>query len=136
MRGMKASAAALGMAMAIASSALAQAPFKSALPRPPCDECGTITSMQALSRELSPQPMDEGEPSGLVATIPFGNAPVRAGSSSRVGKDTPNVSTRWDVVVRMDDGRYRVLSEQSKPAFAQGDRVRVHEGKLERAPGE
>jgi len=133
---MKASAALVGISIAIATAAIAQAPFKSALPRAACDDCGTITSIQSVSKELAPQPIDQGEPSGLVATVPLGNGPVRAGSSSRVGKDTPNVSTQWDVVVRLDDGRYRVLRLHAKPAFAKGDRVQVREGKLERPPGE
>lgn len=132
---MRRPAAILAVAMA-ATAALAQAPFKSALPRAPCDDCGTITTVQSVSKELAPQPMDEGEPSGLVATIPFGSAPMRAGSSSRVGKDAPNVSVQWDVVVRLDDGRYQVVRLHAKPAFAQGDRVRVHDGRLERPPGE
>src|SRR5690348_11573945 len=136
MPAMNASKIVAATSVVIAGAALAQAPFKSALPRAPCDDCGTVTSVQPITKELSSHPLDEGEPSGLVATIPFGNAPVRAGSSSHIGKDTPNVSMQWDVVVRLDDGRYQVVRLQAKPAFAQGDRVQVREGRLGRPPAE
>ena len=133
MPAMKALTAVLGTA--IATAALAQAPFKSALPQAACDDCGTVTRVQSVSKELAQQPIDEGEPSGLVATIPLGGGSMRAGSSSRVGKEAPNVSTQWEAVVRLDDGRYQILRLNEKPAFGQGDRVRVREGRLERPPG-
>lgn len=36
----------------------------------------------------------------------------------------------YEVVVRMDDGSYRTLTYESQPAFRQGDRVRLRDGKL------
>ncbi len=122
-------------ALVTATSAIAQ-PAENPATRAPCADCGTVTTVRTVSKELRPQPADEGEPSGLVATVPLGGGPVRAGSSSRIGKEKPNIATRWEVVVRMDDGRYQLVTQDAKPGFAQGERVRVREGKLEHPPEE
>jgi hypothetical protein len=119
------------LAAASAAGALAQLVTP---PRPSCTDCGTVTSVRSVTKELRPRASDEREPSGFVATVPLGGGKLTTGSSTRIGKDAPNVSTRWEVAVRMDDGRYRIVTEDAKPRFEKGERVRVHEGKLERPP--
>jgi hypothetical protein len=119
------------VAAASAAGALAQS-----VPASPgsCADCGTVTMVRSVTQELRPRPSDKGEPSGLVATVPLGGGSIQAGSSTRIGKEAPNVSTRWEVAVLLDDGRYRLVTQDSRPAFDKGDRVRVQAGKLERAP--
>jgi hypothetical protein len=52
------------------------------------------------------------------------------GSSTRIGRDAPTVSQSWEVIVKLDDGRYRVVVLDAQPDYAKGDRVKVEEGKL------
>jgi outer membrane lipoprotein SlyB len=40
-------------------------------------------------------------------------------------------TTRWDVVVRMEDGSTRTVSAAEQPLWRVGDRVRVNNGTLE-----
>ena len=108
----------------------ASAPSKAPAASVPCADCGVVRSVRPVSKELQPTPADEGKPSGLIATVPLGGGEVRAGSSTRIGKDAPNVLTRWEVVVLLDDGRLRLLMLDEKPELAQGDRVRVERGQL------
>ena len=110
----------------------ASAPSKAPAARAACADCGVVRSVRPVSKELQPSPADEGKPSGLIATIPLGPGESRAGSSSRIGKDAPNVLTRWEVVVLLDDGRLRLLMLDARPEIAKGDRVRVEDGRLVR----
>jgi outer membrane lipoprotein SlyB len=38
---------------------------------------------------------------------------------------------RWDITVRLDDGTTQTLSSPTEPLWHAGDRVRLHEGRLE-----
>jgi hypothetical protein len=110
----------------------ASPPSKAPAASTPCADCGVVRSVRAVSKELQPTPADEGKPSGFIATVPLGRGESQAGSSSRIGKDAPNVLTRWEVVVLQDDGRLRLLMFDARPEIAQGDRVRVEGGRLVR----
>ncbi len=97
-----------------------------------CADCGVITSVRSVTKKAPPVVSNETKPSGLVATIPLGTGggSPQIGSSTKIGRDVPSVSQSWEVVVRLDDGRYRVVVLDSQPDFAKGDRVKVEEGKL------
>jgi uncharacterized Zn finger protein len=99
-----------------------------------CAECGVVRSVKAINKEEKPTPADSTKPSGLVATIPFGKdaGPPQLGSSSKIGRDKVKVNTRWEVVVRLDDGRFQVVMLDDEPDLREGDKVRVDEGKVAR----
>ena len=104
-------------------------------PAPPavtCSECGVVSSIRSITKQAPPVVQNESKPSGLVASIPFGSGSAQVGSSSKIGRDVPSVSQSWEVVVRLDDGRYRVVVLDAQPDVAKGDRVRVDEGRLAR----
>src|SRR5690348_8819523 len=114
-----------------AACAWAQPPVPSARPSTAlrCPDCGEVRSIRSVSKELPPTPTDETKPSGLVATVPLGGGKVRTGSSTHVGKDVPNVLERWEVTVRLDDGRARILMMDKAPEDVHvGDRVRIEDG--------
>ncbi len=117
-----------------------------AKPRAMCADCGVITSVRSLakqeaagsaavrnpSNEAPPGAVDEAKPPGLVASIPLGGGgKAKVGSATKVGNDAPAVTKTWEVIVRMDDGQFRVLTLESQPDYAKGDRVRIVGGKLE-----
>jgi hypothetical protein len=119
-----------------------------AKPRAMCADCGVITSVRSLSKqeaaaapvgrnpsnEAPPGAVDEAKPPGLVASIPLGGGKPKVGSATRVGSEAPAVTTTWEVIVRLDDGQFRVVALQSQPDYAKGDRVRIVNGKLELPP--
>jgi len=119
-----------------------------AKPRAMCADCGVITSVRSLakqeaagaaavrnpSNEAPPGAVDEAKPPGLVASIPLGGGKPRVGSATKVGNDAPAVTKTWEVIVRMDDGQFRVVSLEAQPDYAKGDRVRIVNGKLELPP--
>lgn len=124
------------------------APAPAAKPRAMCADCGVITSLRSISKQevtsapavrnpsndAPPGAVDEAKAPGLVASIPLGGGKAKVGSVTKVGQDAPAVTKTWEVIVRMDDGQFRVLTLESQPDYAKGDRVRIVNGKLELPP--
>ena len=113
-----------------------------------CDRCGTITSIrQAASK-------DSWTPLGTVSTTGAGTsdlAPMGV-TQYQVGRDLSKQGTvvlgaaggvayqsrpsslnaqRWELVVRMDDGSVRSVTQNYQPMLQSGDRVRVFGTQLE-----
>jgi hypothetical protein len=101
-----------------------------------CAECGVVRSVKSIRKEIKPgdTPTNDAKPSGLVATIPLGKegGKTRTGPSQRIGKDAVSSTETWEVVIRHDDGRMRLLTLQEDPGLREGDRVRIDaRGKIE-----
>jgi hypothetical protein len=67
----------------------------------------------------------ESQPSGLIASVPLGGGKPMVGSSSKYGKDAVKTSESWEVTVRLDDGRFRILRLGEEPEVREGDKVRI-----------
>ena len=98
---------------------------RSADPKLNCADCGEIRSIRKVTKELKQGDMTPQQPGGLVASIPLGGGKAKVGSSTKVGDDVVRTSTQWEVTLRYDDGRFRLLMLDKQPDFAEGDRVRV-----------
>jgi outer membrane lipoprotein SlyB len=123
----------LATAMPLAWSQNLPDPNKPPLPAPAaCADCGVVTSIRTVTKQEPPTEQSKGKPSGLVASIPLGQGAgsPKVGSSTKIGRDVPSVTQSWEVIVRLDDGRYRVVVLDSQPDVAKGDRVKVEEGRL------
>ena len=90
-----------------------------------CADCGEIRSIRKVTKELKQEDMTPQQPGGLVASIPLGGGKPQVGSSTKVGDDVVRTATQWEVTLRYDDGRYRLLMLDKQPDFGEGDRVRV-----------
>src|SRR6185369_2321364 len=77
---------------------------KAAVPQKKCADCGVVTSIKSVKKELPPADSTDSQPSGLVASVPFGGGKAQIGSSAkRDGKDSVIMSETWQVTVRLDD---------------------------------
>jgi hypothetical protein len=113
----------LAVLLASAASAFAQAP--------PCADCGVVRSVRSITKEIRPSAaQEETKPSGLVASIPLKGGKAQVGSSSNIGKDAPTTVQTWEVVVRMEDGKFRVVVLDDSPGLVEGEKVRFYKGKL------
>lgn len=110
-----------------------------------CKDCGAIASVQVVQQDSGP---GMGAVAGGVIGGVLGN---QVGKGS--GKDLATIAgivggavaghqiekgqktTRWDIVVRMDDGSTRSVSSHVEPAWRAGERVRVENGALVADPG-
>lgn len=117
---------------------------KNPAPAPLCYDCGTVTSVNAVTVQGSASGL--GAVGGAVAGGVVGHQ-VGGGK----GRDAMTVlgaiggalagnqieksrrqTTRYDVIVRMEDGSNRTFSYDTVPAVSSGDRVRVSNGELVR----
>ena len=90
----------------------------------PCEECGVVRSIRLVKKEIKPDAATDAKPSGLVASFPLGGGKPETGPSQRVGKDKVEMSESWEVIVRLDDGRFRVVMLDDEPRVREGDKVR------------
>jgi len=114
----------------LATASATAAPPDTKLPPPEaagtCAECGVVRSVRMVTKELRADPAkSDSRPSGLVASVPLGGGKMETGSSSKIGKDAPTTSDRWEIVIRLDDGRFRLLNVTQPPEVQVGDKVRV-----------
>ena len=108
----------------------------------PCDRCGKVEAIRQASTQTQWQPLGT-LPS---ATAAGGDLNPSAISAFKIGKDLSNQgqvmivaaggaayqtrpqqrnATRWEIVVRMDDGSARSVNQNYEPLLQVGDRVRV-----------
>jgi len=101
---------------------------------PPCTDCGVVRSVRAISKEQREvSPVQETKPSGLVISIPAGGGKAQVGSSTVVGKDVVPTIHTWEVVVKLDDGRFRIVTLDEPTDLRENDKVRFDKnGKLVR----
>ena len=100
------------------------------VPNAGCADCGVIRSVRAVVKKEPQLPADQSKPSGLVATVPLGGGKVQVGSSTKFGRDVERTSTRYEVIVRYDNGRFTTVTLDDAGGWKEGDRVRVDKGKL------
>lgn len=120
-----------------AAPAWAQAPSVAVPPsmftRPaePCVDCGVVRSVRAVVKESQPAGVNDVKPSGLVASIPLGACAGKpqVRSSTKIGRDAVHEDTTYEVVVLMDNGRFRVVSSDERD-WEEGDHVRIEGGRL------
>jgi hypothetical protein len=119
-----------GVMAAAGVGAQSQAPKPPAAANTMCGECGVVRSVRAITKEAPPPPSDESKPSGLVVSVPLRGGKPTVGGSQNIGKDAVVVTTTWEVVVRLDDGRLRLIMLEEEPAeLREGDKVRIEQGK-------
>lgn len=139
---MKHSLMLIAFAFAAAGTAAAQTP-PSGAPLPgtaPCATCGYVESVHYVEKK------GEGSGLGLIAGGVVGGVLghqigsgrgntaatiLGAGAGAYAGNQVEKNAKKksyWVVAVRLDDGTEKSITSGSKPAFKQGDRVKVVDG--------
>ena len=115
-----------------------------------CDRCGTVASINRVTTK------DQWTPLGTVSASPLGSGDPTASPSAvtmyQIGKGFSKQGTvlvgaaggagyqtrprelnapRWEVMVRMDAGGTRSVTQNYEPMLREGDRVRVMGTQLE-----
>jgi len=84
-----------------------------------------VSSTREIKKEAPTANAADTKPSGLVATVPLGGGKPHVGSSTKYGAEASTHTTTWEVIVRMDDGRFRVLTLGEDPQVSKGDKVKI-----------
>ena len=96
-----------------------------------CDDCGTVRSVRRIEKPVAAPTEDAGKPSGLVATIPFGGKGTVGSSVDAERAERPPVVT-YEIVVLMENGKYRLVQQPEAGDLKAGDKVRVDKGRAVR----
>jgi hypothetical protein len=103
--------------------------------RPPeaCTDCGVVRSVRTVVKESKPSDQSDVKPSGLVASIPLGAGAGKpqVRSSTKIGRDAVHEDTTYEVVVQLDDGRFRVVTSDERD-WQEGDHIRIEGARLVR----
>lgn len=144
-------AAARALAPVLLAAALGGGGEAAAQPSSGCPGCGTVRSVREVDRELR-SPSLTGAPQGYASP---GDFPGGLGDSNPVGwvavgrysageglskgyvgaVGSPEMRERltqksYEIVVKLDDGRYQLVQEDQPPSWQAGDRVKIVMGKL------
>jgi hypothetical protein len=118
-----------------AALAQAQAPAPAALDsimvKKSCEECGVVRSIRKVESQQPLDNVDRGSTAGLVATIPLHGGKPQVGSSTDLRKELKPPTVTWEIVVRLDDGRFRVVLQDDPGPLREDDKVKVVDGKVE-----
>ena len=95
-----------------------------------CPECGVV---QSVKRVETPQRITADErksTAGFGASIPLGGGKPVVGSSSDTRDDLKPPVVSYEIVVRLDDGRFQLVRQDDAGSLREGDKVRVDRGKV------
>jgi outer membrane lipoprotein SlyB len=101
-----------------------------------CQDCGTIDSIREVqeARAVTAPGVTSGSPVGLVMYIPLGrksgNDDAFVGSVGSRQWQERTTTTRYEFIVRMEDGNYRTVPRQGVSDFSVGDRVKLTQGQV------
>ena len=114
---------------AFALSAQAQNPVSPAAAA--CPDCGVIRSIKRVESGDKAAILEERKgPSGLVANIPLDGGKPSVGSSTDLSRDRRPPSVSYEVVVRMADGRLRLVIQDDVDGLKEGGKAKVERGRV------
>jgi len=95
-----------------------------------CPECGVVRSVKR-KESTSPITADERKSTaGFVASVPLGGGKPTVGSSSDVRSELKPPVVTFEIVVRLDNGNFQVVTQADADNLREGDKVRIDRGKV------
>jgi hypothetical protein len=124
-------AAGAALAQAPAQGAGVPAPRDSIMVNKSCDDCGVVRSIRKVETKQPLDSADRSATAGLVASIPLDGSRAQIGSSTDLRKEMKPPGVTWEIVVRLDDGRFRVVLQDDPGTLREDDKVKIVEGKVQ-----
>jgi hypothetical protein len=107
-------------------------PVFKASPQASCAECGVVRSVKRVEKAARITAQERESTAGLVAQMPIGGDKdkpvVGSATDARAQLKPPVVS--YEVVVRLDDGRFQLVVQDDAGGLREGDKVRIDRGKV------
>ncbi|MGD2139834.1 MAG: hypothetical protein PVH25_05525 [Burkholderiales bacterium] len=101
-----------------------------------CRDCGVIYDIRTITSERAAAKtfVDETPPAGPYIRFPLSKSPDEKAEVGVYGNERQRAElerTTYEVVVRFDDGRYTLIEMDDASGFRIGERVRVHQNRVE-----
>jgi len=119
----------------LAAGASAQTPPPaSAAPRSAvaasCEGCGVVRSVKRVEKSQPITAQERKSTAGLVASVPLGGGKPSVGSATDVRNEQKPPTVTYEIVVRLDDGRFQLVTQDDAGDLREGDKVRLDRGKV------
>ncbi len=96
-----------------------------------CPDCGVIRSIKRVeSGAKAAESQERKGPSGFVASIPLDGSKPKVGSSTELSREQRPATVTYEVVVRLEDGRLRLVLQDDVGGMREGDKVKVEQGRV------
>ncbi len=95
-----------------------------------CPECGVVRSVKRIETPQRITADGAQSTAGFVASVPLGGGKPVVGSSSDVRRELKPPVVSYEIVVRLDDGRFQVVRQDDAEDLREGDKVRIDRGKV------
>ena len=122
--------AAMLPAIAAAQAQTPDSPIFKSAPQASCEGCGVVRSVKRVEKPQRITPQERESTAGFVAQVPIGGDKPVVGSSADTRDQLKPPVVSWEVVVRLDDGRYQLVVQDDAGNLREGDKVRIDRGKV------
>ena len=117
-------------AFAAAQAPVPDSPIFKAAPQAGCEGCGVVRSVKRVEKPQRITPQERESTAGFVAQVPIGGEKPVVGSAADTRDQLKPPVVSWEVVVRLDDGRYQLVVQDDAGNLREGDKVRIDRGKV------
>ena len=117
-------------ALAAAQAPVPDSPIFKTAPQAGCEGCGVVRSVKRVEKPQRITPQERESTAGFVAQVPIGGDKPVVGSSADTREQLKPPVVSWEVVVRLDDGRYQLVVQDDAGNLREGDKVRIDRGKV------
>jgi hypothetical protein len=94
-----------------------------------CAECGVVRSIKRIETSAPATDAERRSTSGLVASVPLDGGKTLVGSATDVRHERKPDLVSYEIVVRLDDGRFQLVRQDDAGNLREGDKVRIERGK-------
>lgn len=112
-----------------------------------CPTCGVVRSVKRVDAPAGPSRAERAAATGsagmdtvgsltqpgLVASVPIqGDAGATVGSATELRRGEQPHAVSYEIVVRLDDGRFQLVRQDDADGLREGDKVRIDAGRVVR----
>lgn len=115
---------------AAAQGKVPDSPIFKASPPAACAGCGVVSSVKRVEKAPRITAQERESTAGFVAQMPIGGEKTVVGSATDAREQNKPPVVSYEVVVRLDDGRFQLVVQDDAEGLRQGDKVRIDRGKV------
>ena len=117
-------------AVSAAQGKAPDSPVFKASPPAACAGCGVVSSVKRIEKAPRITAQERESTAGFVVQVPGGGDTPVVGSATGAREQLKPPVVSYEVVVRLDDGRFQLVVQDDAGGLREGDKVRIDRGKV------